>query len=313
MKNISIVISLYNEEEGIKSFKDSLVRVLSNVKNLRFEVIWVNDGSNDNSHLILEKECNSDVTANVDHVIIEFSKNFGHEAAMIAGIDNATGEAIICMDADGQHPPGEIPNMIKSYLAGNEIILMERLLGSSDSLLKKTASFLFYKLINLISDIKLKPMSSDFFLISNRISEILGVYYREKNRFIRGFIQSVGFSICSLQFSAPERSYGKSNYSLRNLFKLALDATFTFSFKPLRVSILLSVLFVVITLMLSAYTLYQFSLGAPPSGYTTLLLFSSFSFSLLFIVISILSMYFEKLIDEIRQSPLYIIKKMDKV
>ena len=127
MKNkISIVISVFNEEEGIYSFGNNLMQALREMHDTNFELIWVNDGSTDKSHQLIQKIIDNYKSNNLSHFSIEFSRNFGHESAMIAGIDNATGDAIICMDADGQHPAIEIPKMISSFLDGNDYVLMKR-------------------------------------------------------------------------------------------------------------------------------------------------------------------------------------------
>lgn len=312
-KKISIVVSIFNEEKSINDLGKSLVSVLAQLNNIIFEVIWVNDGSTDETSHKIDKIARNYKAQNITHVKIDFSKNFGHEAAMISGIDNATGDAIICMDADGQHPPSEIPNIISTFLKGNDIVLMSRSQRHDNGLLKKLLSSFFYKIINSLSSIPFEKNASDFFLISDNVASILRNNYREKNRFIRGFIQNMGFTSCTLNYSAPKRIHGKSNYSYITLFKLALSAIFTFSFKPLRMSIIFSIIFIFITISLSIYSIYQYIYKeAIPSGYTTVILFISFSFMLLFSILSIQLLYFEKLIEEIRQSPIYIIKNKQK-
>ena len=308
-KNISIVISLFNEENSINDLSKSLVNVLSKLNDFKFEIIWVNDGSTDRTGHNIDKVAQLYKDHNVTHVKIDFSRNFGHEAAMISGIDNATGDAIICMDADGQHPPLEIPNMISAFLNGNDYVLMSRVKREDNGLYKKLLSSFFYKIINSLSNIPFEKNASDFFLISDNVASILRESYREKNRFLRGFIQSLGFTNCTLYFSAPKRMYGDSHYSYKKLFKLALSAIFTFSFKPLRISVLIAFVFILITGCISIYSIYQYIYSDTiPSGYTTIILFVSFSFTLLFSILSIQLLYFEKLIEEIRQTPIYIIE-----
>lgn len=309
-QTISIVVSAYNEEAGIVSFGKQLTDALNRLTSFQFEIIWVNDGSKDETNKKILEIVNTFQAPHIKHINIEFSKNFGHEAAMIAGIDNANGTAIICMDADGQHPPSEIENMIKAFEKGNDFVLMNRVKRKDNSALKNLLSSIFYKLINSLSEIQFQNNASDFFLISRTIADILKTHLREKNRFIRGFIQSLGFNSTNLPFTAPERNFGESNYSYKKLFQLAISAIFTFSFKPLRLSLYFAFIFIGLTVVLGSYTMYQFFLGnTPPSGYTTIILFSAFSFAVLFTVTGIQLLYFEKLIDENRQTPLYIIKE----
>lgn len=309
-QNISIVVSLYNEEEGLSFFWQSLKESLQKENEIHFELIWVNDGSTDKTQVLIDQIRKQSTVDNIDNIGIEFSKNFGHESAMIAGIDNATGDAIICIDSDGQHPPEEISKMIQAFNEGNDIVLMRRSHREDNSFLKHLFSKLFYKSINFLSAIKFEENSTDFFLISTQIAEVLKSNFRDQTRFIRGFVQSVGFSKKTLSFKAPIREYGESSYSYLNLLRLAFDAIFSFSNKPLRISIGLSLLFIVVTIILGCYSLYMYwNSDMAPSGYTTIILFLSTSFSTLFIALSILSLYFEKLIREVRKRPIYIVKK----
>lgn len=314
MKNkISIVISLFNEEEGVTFFGNNLITELEKHQDIDFEILWINDGSSDNTQLKVNEITKSCNAINISNINIQFSKNFGHEAAMIAGIDHSSGDAIICMDGDGQHPQEEIIKMVNQFSQGNDFVLMQRDQREDNSFLKKILSSLFYKVINSMSEIKFKQNSSDFFLISRNIAEILKENYREKNRFLRGFIQSLGFNGATLSYVAPKRQHGESSYSYKKLFKLAISAIFTFSFKPLRLSIYFAFFFIILTVILGGYSFYQYFYGeVPPSGYTTIILFLSFSFASLFSILSIQLMYFEKVIEEMRQSPIYIVKNKVK-
>lgn len=310
---ISIVLSLYNEQEGVKFFSESLREVLLSQPNTSFELIWVNDGSIDGTQLLIDEIRTSETATNIEHITIQFSRNFGHEAAMIAGIDNASGEAIICMDSDGQHPPELIPLMVDQFNKGNDIVLMERTQRADGGFIKKSLSRLFYRILNSLSTFQFEANSTDFFLISKQVATILRENYRERSRFIRGFIQQVGFAKAVIPFQAPERKHGVSAYSFGSLFRLAFNAIFSFSNKPLRLCIGISVVFILFTILLTGYSLFEYFYGeTPPSGYTTIVIFLSLSFSILFVVITILSLYFEKALQEIRQRPIYIIKKICK-
>lgn len=311
---ISIVISLYNEEEGVLNFWASLRPELLKMADVNFEIIWVNDGSTDQTQSRVEMLTASNADQTITHCSIEFSKNFGHESAMIAGIDHAKGNAVICMDGDGQHPPAEIENMLRAFQTGSDFVLMECIQREDNGLVKKLLSASFYKLINRLSTIKFRNNATDFFLISRQVADTLRTNYREQNRFIRGFIQSIGFSSVVLPFCAPSRLYGKSNYSLLSLFRHAFNAIFAFSNKPLRISMFFSVVFIVFTVLFGFYTYFMFLYGdKPPSGYTSIIFLLLISFSLLFVTITILSLYFEKVIQEMRQRPIYIIKAISHI
>ncbi|MFM2048768.1 MAG: hypothetical protein RI955_1316 [Bacteroidota bacterium] len=307
--NISIVLSLFNEEEGITNFWDTLKSEITKDVENTYEIIWVNDGSLDNTQQLINTILQDKTPTNFKHIGLEFSKNFGHEAAIIAGIDNSTGDAIICMDSDGQHPASEIKNMIAAFKSGSSIILMKRIQRDDSGFVHKILTLLFYKFIGLVSSIKLENDTPDFFLVSKQIGEILKSEYREKNRYIRGFIQSIGFSTTILPFVAPARKFGESKYSYLGLLKFAITGIFAFSFKPLRISMVFSICFILFSILFSIYTLFVYlTSSASPSGYTSIILFLSISFSLLFLTITMISLYLERLIKEMRQRPIYIVK-----
>lgn len=310
---ISLVLSVYNEEEGILHFYNSLRDELKLLNTFDFELVWVNDGSADNSQKLIDSIKLNEAVENIKHTAIQFSKNFGHEAAMIAGIDNSKGEAIICMDSDGQHPPKKIPEILQAYSQGVDIVLMERTRREDGSKLKKFFSGLFYGLLNKLSAFEFNKNSTDFFMITRQVSEVLGSAFRERSRYIRGFIQSIGFEKRIIEFEAPNRMHGESSYSFFKLFKLAFNAIFAFSNKPLRLGIITSVGFTIFTILFGSYTLgmYIFS-EQVPSGYTSIVLFMAIAFTTLSVTITILSLYFEKALEEIRQRPIYIIKKLNK-
>lgn len=309
MLKVSVIISLYNEELGVEHFWTNLKNELLKIKDVNFELLWVNDGSKDATQSKIEAIKRESDFEQMHHVLIEFSKNFGHESAIIAGLDHSTGDLGICIDSDGQHPPEKIIEMIEAFKSGSDIVLMQNLDRGALGPFKRLLSTYFYDFMNKMASIQLQKNATDFFLVSKRVIELLRVHYREQNRFIRGFIQSLGFNKSVITYRSNDRLYGKSNYSFLSLFKLAFTAIYAFSNRPLRIGVLISFCFLVFTLLFSVYTVYQYIYGnQPPSGYTTIVLFLSFSFSMLFLTLTILSLYFEKSLQELRQRPLYIVK-----
>ncbi len=310
---MSIVVSMYNEAEGIAEFWATLRPVLSSLPFNEVEVLWINDGSQDGTQEEVDTLINADNSPHVHHVAVEFSRNFGHEAAMIAGLDISTGAALICLDADLQHPPKEIIRMCEQYSNGVDIVLMARKTREDNSRFKRFLSSVFYSFMNRLSDIDFEKNSSDFFLISKPVINVLRDNFRERNRFMRGYIQAVGFTKSTLDYDAPSRQSGASNYSFVKLLKLSFNAVFAFSNKPLQISVTISAIFIVFTLTLGIYSLCVYFFGnTPPSGYTTLIIFQSVCFSILFFLIMILSIYFGKSLDETRQRPIYIVKNLKK-
>ena len=198
MSKISIVVSVYNEEEVLEKFYQAFEKMKDSIT-WEYELLFVNDGSKDRSAKILDQIAEND--SNVK--IIHFSRNFGHEAAMIAGIDYATGDGVICMDSDLQHPLELIPSIIQKLEEGYEVITMIRTANKSAGVFSNLASGMFYKLINLMSsDATFDENASDFFAIGSKVAKVMRENFREKNRFLRGFIQSVGYKKTSIMYEA---------------------------------------------------------------------------------------------------------------
>jgi len=270
-----------------------------------YELIFVNDGSTDNSGVLINKisSLNSKVKC------IHFSRNFGHEAAMIAGIDYATGQVLVCMDSDLQHPPVMIHEMINRFSTGDvDIINMVRKSGN-----KKSPSTLFYKILNLISPYEIESNASDFFLISERVANLLRDNYRERVRFLRGFIQIIGFKKTTLPYTANERKAGKSKYSIRKLISLSVVAVTTLSKLPLKTGIYLGLISGFFSVLLAIYSLIMKVVQHPVSGYTTIVVFLGFMFSIQFIILGILGEYIGFLFDEQKKRPIYIVDKTNNI
>ncbi|MDR1700143.1 MAG: glycosyltransferase family 2 protein, partial [Lachnoclostridium sp.] len=186
MERISIVVSVYNEEKVLPVFYQEIKKVLDECQ-VDYEIIFVNDGSEDESITILKGLVKTDNRVEV----LDFSRNFGHEAAMIAGIDYSDSDGVICMDADLQHPPECIPEILSRFREGYEIVSMVRTKNQDAGLIKRVTSKLFYKFLNAMSPVKFENNASDFFAISANVVEVLQQEYREKVRFLRGYVQSI--------------------------------------------------------------------------------------------------------------------------
>ena len=248
---LSVVVSVYNEEVVLKSFYKETKQVLDNIE-WDYELLFVNDGSMDRSLEILSTLANEDT-----HVkFISFSRNFGHESAMIAGIDYSSGDAIICMDADLQHPPECIPKILEKFEQGFEIVNMVRTKNESAGWFKNLASSAFYKVINVLSDVKFESNASDFFAISQRVAGVLRVNYREKVRFLRGYVQNVGFARTTIQYEAGVRAAGESKYSIRKLFQFSVNTIVCFSNLPLKLGIYAGIMAALLGVAVMIYTLF---------------------------------------------------------
>jgi len=303
-KKISIIVSVYNEEEVLFEFYRETIKVLLLIDN-PYEIIFVNDGSTDGSRSTLFKLSRDDENVKVIH----FSRNFGHEAAMIAGIDYASGDYIVCMDSDLQHPPTLLPGIIRKFDSGFDIINMVRTENKSAGILKNITSAGFYKVINKVSDMKLVSNASDFFGISKRVADILRNNYREKTRFLRGYVQNVGFNSTNIEYEARKRYAGESKYSIRKLFRFSMNTIMTFSNLPLKLGMYAGGMAAFLAIIMMIYTVVSFLRVGTPSGYATIICLICFMFSVLFFIVGIIGEYLGLILAEQKDRPLYIVEE----
>mgnify|MGYP001190897795 CR=1 FL=1 len=234
MKKINIVIPVHNEQENIKIIFEKINDL--NIKNYNLEFIFVDDGSNDNSLVIIKELANKFKSIKY----ISFSRNFGHQIALTSGLENATGDAIIMMDADMQHPVQEIPKMIQKFEMQYDIVQMVKSNQGKRNYLIKLFSYIFYSLFRKFSEINLSNNVSDFRLITNKVNIELKKI-KDKERFIRGLVQWVGFKYTELEYQPNERKFGKSKYNFLKLIKLKSFGIFSFSTIPLKLSLFVGV------------------------------------------------------------------------
>lgn len=306
-KKISIVVSVYNEELGLHQFYEHTSPILKQASadtGWDYELIFVNDGSRDDSLNILREFAAADEKV----VVVNFAANRGHEAAMIAGIDYATGDGIVCMDADLQHPPESIPAIIEKFNEGFDVVSMIRTARADAGLFKRITSAAFYKVMNALSGkTKFENNSSDFFAISRRVAKVLKQDYRERVRFLRGYVQNVGFKKTTLEFEASARVAGESNYNLKALIKLSLNAICNFSDVPLKMGIYAGVISMLAAFILMIYSIVQYFLGTAPDGYSTTIVVLCFMFGVLFIILGFISEYLAIIFAEVKSRPIYIV------
>lgn len=297
---LSIVVSVYNEEQALASFYQATSRILSTLA-WEYELLFVDDGSQDGSAHILERLARSDEQVKV----ISLSRNFGHEAAMIAGLDHCRGDGVICMDADLQHPPECIPDIVDLLEQGYQVINMVRTKNEDAGLVKNITSLAFYRLINRISDVHFEPNASDFFALDRRVVQVMRTSYREKVRFLRGYVQNVGFKKTTLPYAARPRVAGKSKYSLKKLFIFSVNTILCFSNVPLKLGIYAGMFSAFLGLGVMVYTL--FTRDGAPSGYATIVVLLCFMFAMLFMVVGIIGEYIAILFTELKDRPVYLV------
>ena len=304
-KLLSVVVSVYNEEAALREFYAETKAVLLGLSPAwEYELLFVNDGSADGSYGILKELAALDKNVRV----VNFSRNFGHEAAMIAGIDFASGDAVICMDADLQHPPECIPKILKKMEEGYEVINMVRTRNTSAGLIKNVTPSAFYKLINRMSDVKFEANASDFFAVNAQAAQVLKENYREKIRFLRGYVQSIGFQKTTIEYEARARFAGESKYSLKSLFRFSVNTILCFSDLPLKLGIYTGCIVALFGLAVMVYTIYTWAKYGAPSGYATIVVLLSFMFAVLFILVGIIGEYIAILFAELKDRPMYIVR-----
>lgn len=309
MNLISIVIPAYNEGENVEAFYGQLSSVLNKLHDYNFEIVYVNDGSTDNTaELILELAKNHSEVK-----LIDLSRNFGKEIATTAGIHYANGNAIITIDADGQHPPEFITNFIARWEKGAQVVVGLRTSNQKEGFIKRYGSILFYRLFNASTGIRLIPGSTDFRLIDRCVQEDF-TKMTERNRITRGLIDWLGYKREFIEFAAKERMGGQATYSVSKLIKLALDSFVSLSIAPLYFAIYVGFIIMPFALLLALFMAVEdLLLGGPlslnPTGSAYLTVLVLFLVGLIIFSQGIMSLYLSHIHTETKNRPLFVVNK----
>ena len=301
---ISLVIPAYNEETNLIELYNRLDE-LQILKEFDFEFIFINDGSTDKTLENIKQLKATDNKIN----FISLSRNFGHQCALKAGIDYATGDIVIMMDADLQHPPELINEMLLKWEEGYDIITTKRIDIITLPAFKKITSKIFYNFLNWISDIKLDPGSADFRLIDKKVVSVIK-NNNEGEIFFRGYISWVGFKQFQIQYNSNSRFSGESKYSLRKMMDFAINGITSFSIKPLRIAVVLGLIFSLAAFIYSIYALYMVIFTDKTiQGWASVIVSVLFLGGIQLIVIGILGEYIGKLFLQVKGRPTYIINE----
>ena len=303
MKSTSIVIPAYNEEGNLRKIREEIDLVFQNLPTYRYEIIFVNDGSRDNTQEILEIMS----TEFSEVKFIEFSRNFGHQNAVKAGLDFAMGNAVISMDADLQHPPKVILELIKKWEEGYDLVYTLRKYNQATSPFKKLTSNFFYKILVSLSDVELEKGSSDFRLMDASVVEIMR-HADESDLFLRGLSKWVGFRQYAVHYTADDRFSGSSKYSLKKMFKFAFTGITAFSVKPLYLASYLGFFFSFLGLLYIPYVVYAFISKTEISGWASLIMTVVFFGGVQLIILGILGIYIGKMFKQMKNRPNYIVR-----
>ncbi|ERI93072.1 glycosyltransferase, group 2 family protein [Clostridiales bacterium oral taxon 876 str. F0540] len=304
-KLISIVVPMYFEEKVV----DECYKRLSNVvtdNGLNYELIFVNDGSTDKTLELLSKIAEKD-----PHVkVVSFSRNFGHQIAVTAGLDKAKGDAVVIIDADLQDPPELIPDMIKLWEQGYDVVYGKRKKRDGESWFKLTSAKMFYRFLDKMSTVKIPVDTGDFRLVDKKVIDALKKM-PEHNRFLRGMCSWVGYKQIALEYERKERFAGETKYPLKKMLKFALDGIFSFSVKPLKLAEYLGSIAILTTLAIIFYSIVSSVIGlrSIALGWTLSLTFITFFGGIQLLSIGIVGEYIARIYDESKERPLYIIDK----
>lgn len=307
MKRICIIIPVCNEQDNILNLFKALNLVLENL-HYKNEILFVDDGSSDDTLKIIKSI--SDYNAHVKY--ISFSRNFGHQAALKAGIDISDADCIISMDGDMQHPPEIIPQLLQKWEAGYDVVYTIRKDDSSVPFLKRRLSTLFYSLINRISDTKLYHGAADFRLLNKNVVDILK-NMDEYNLFLRGLVNWVGFSQVAIEFTPGIRKNGTTKYSLKKMISFAINGITSFTDKPLYIAAYLGCIFALLSVLYLPYAVGSYLFGYTISGWTSIIVTISFFSGLQLMILGIMGIYLGRLFMQSKHRPLYITKESNIV
>lgn len=305
-KLISVVVPMYFEEEVALECYKRLKSVFSNIQKYNYEFIFVNDGSADKTLEILEGIAKKDK----DVKVISFSRNFGHQIALTAGIDYSMGNAVVLIDADLQDPPELILDMIKLWENGYDVVYAKRKKRKSESWFKLFTAKAFYKILNLATDIKIPVNTGDFRLMDEKVVAAFKCM-KEKNRFIRGMVSWTGFKQIPVEYDRDARYAGETKYPLKKMLKFAFDGIVSFSLKPIKLVLHVGVFSVIIAILVFLYSIYVKLTGQPQllRGWTSIMVAITFFSGVQLISIGVIGEYIARIYDESKDRPLYLIEK----
>jgi glycosyltransferase involved in cell wall biosynthesis len=301
---LSIVVPAYNEEEVLAKFHFRLNAVLSQME-CGAQVVYVNDGSTDRTVDVINFIRQDDERV----ALVDLSRNFGKEIAMTAGFDQAKGDAVVVIDADLQDPPELIPELLRYYQEGFDIVYAQRISRSGEGALKKVTAFLFYRLIQAATKVNIPADTGDFRLLSRRALQALGKL-REQHRFMKGLYAWIGFPQKAVAYHRDPRKAGQTKWNYWKLWNFALEGFTSFTIGPLKVASYLGLSSACAAFLYAVWVIYKtIAYGDPVAGYPSLMVAILFLGSVQLITIGVLGEYLGRMFDETKQRPLYFVKE----
>jgi dolichol-phosphate mannosyltransferase len=304
-RRISVVIPLYNEQQSLPPLLDELDAVLGGIAGGPHEIVAVDDGSTDATLATLEAAARRDPRI----VIVSLSRNFGHQAAICAGLDHASGDLVIVMDGDGQDPPGAIHRLLAQHELGYDVVYAQRVARKEGSL-QRAAYYLFYRVVAALSDTPLPLDAGDFALLSRRVVDAIRAA-PERQRYLRGLRTWVGFPQTGIQVERVAREAGESKYDARALVRLAFDGIFAFSVVPLRAAAILGVGAMLLSFLFAGYSLWaKLFHDQSPRGFTALIMAIVFLSGVQLFFLGIIGEYVGRVYEETKARPLYLVSRI---
>lgn len=306
MKKISVIIPMYYEEDVVNECYKRMTGVLTKIENYDYEIICVNDGSKDKTLPILEELASKDIKLKV----ISFARNFGHQCAVTAGLKHVTGDCAVIIDADLQDPPELIPEMLKLWEDGNEVIYGKRKTRDGESVFKLLTAKMFYKTLNVLSDVEIPKDTGDFRLVDRKVVDVMNSM-PEHNKFLRGLWGWIGFKQIAYEYERKERFAGKTKYPLKKMLKLASDGIIGFSTKPLKIVGGFGIFSIFISFLLLIYSILSFAFkwNNITPGWASIMVAITFFAGVQLVSIWIMAEYIGRIYDESKSRPQYIISK----
>lgn len=304
MVKYSVVIPVYNEALVIRETYKRLKRVMEQTDGV-YELLFVNDGSKDETLDMLKELAVRDDTVKY----LDFSRNFGHQIAITAGMDYASGEAIVIIDADLQDPPELILEMIEKWKEGYDVVYAKRTKRKGETFFKKATAYAFYRLLQAATEIDIPLDTGDFRLIDRKVrDELVGM--RERSRFVRGLVSWVGFKQTAIEYERDERFAGETKYPLKKMIRFSLDGITSFSYKPLKLASLLGFLLSLVSVVWMIVVLYlKLFTHSTVTGWSSLVMAVLFFNGVVLMMLGVMGEYIGRIYDEVKHRPLYILKE----
>ena len=303
MYKYSVIIPIYNEESVISELYKRLKKVMSGLQD-EHEIIFINDGSLDSSCTLIKDICEKDTKVK----LLNFSRNFGHQIAISAGLDFADGDAVVIIDADLQDPPELIPKMIDKWKEGYEIVYAKRIKRKGESLFKRITAYLFYRILKGITNSDIPVDTGDFRLIDKKVCKSINKLH-EKSRYVRGLISWLGFKHTFIEYVREERFAGETRYPVGKMINFALDAITSFSYKPLTIASYFGFSLSGISFLYLLFVIYEkLFTNNTVLGWSSVIAVSLFFNGIILVILGVMGEYIGRIYEEVKGRPLYILR-----